>query len=181
MSALDLVAVIPLLIIGGIMNFDDYTSLNFYKHLDSVGKKIMEKVDSSQNVTYFPAENLPGCKSGNNEIWFGYVNQPGFFSESDFVICTYNIWNYYGANQFQYQINSTVRHEAAHSAQFCKGGNNLLGVDKRKFTGYPNERVYGPYSIYKKLPYGQQMMELEAFALESEPYFVLRNLERFCF
>ena len=33
MSALDLVAVIPLLIIGGIMNFDDYTSLNFYKHL----------------------------------------------------------------------------------------------------------------------------------------------------
>ena len=181
MSPLDLVAFIPLLIIGGMMDFDDYTSLNYYKHLDSVGKEIMEKVDSSQNITYWPGENLPACKSGGSEIWFGYVSWPGFFSQSDFVICTYNIWSYYGENQFQYQINSTVRHEAAHSAQFCKGGNNLLGVDKRKFEGYPNERVYGPASIYKKLPYGEQLMELEAFALESEPYFVLRNLERFCF
>ena len=180
MSPLDLVAFIPLLIISEMMDFDDYTSLNFYQHLDYVGKEIMEKVDSSQNVTYWPKENTPSCKSNNDEIWFGYVNYP-FLSSSDFVICTYNIWNYYGEREFEYEINSTVRHEAAHSAQFCKGGNYHLGVDKRKFVGYPNERVYGPNSIYRNLTYSEQLMELEAFALESEPYLVSRNLDRFCF
>lgn len=179
MWSLDTIAIIPLLIIGAI-SYDDYKSLNYYEHLDAIGKKIMEKVDSSKNVTYWPKENLPSCKS-SDEIYFGYVTYPGLLSSSDFVICTYNIWSYYGPKEFKYQINSTVRHEATHSAQFCKGGNKLLGVDERKFEGYPNERVYGPLSIYKNLPYGVQLMELEAFALESEPYFVFRNLERFCF
>ncbi len=180
MSPLNSIAIIPLLILGGALGYEDYTSLEYYDHLDSVGREIMDKVDSSINVSYWPKENLPSCKSGN-EIYFGYVSYPGLLSSSDFVICTYNIWSYFGENQFNYQINSTVRHEAAHSAQFCKGGDYLLGVDKRKFAGYPNERVYGPYSIYKNLPYGEKLMELEAFALESEPYFVLRNLERYCF
>tara|TARA_B100000212_G_C27371429_1_gene532753 strand:- start:974 stop:1513 length:540 start_codon:yes stop_codon:yes gene_type:complete len=179
MSALDTIAIIPLLILGAISG-EDYTSLNYYKYLDPIGRKIMEKVNSSINVTYWPKENPPDCKSGN-EIYFGYVTYPGLLDSSDFVICTYNIYNYFGPNEFENQINYTVRHEAAHSAQFCKGGNRLLGVDPNKFTGYPNERVYGPSSIYKNLSYREQRMELEAFALESEPYFIFRNLERFCF
>ena len=96
-------------------------------------------------------------------------------------ICTYNIKSHFGEREFEYQINATVRHEAAHAAQFCKGGNYHLGVDREKFAGYPNERVYGPLSIYKDHTHNQKVMELEAFALESEPYFVFRNLERFCF
>ena len=176
----DSIAFIPSFIIGS-LGYKDYTSLNFYKHLDSIGREIMYKVDSSQNVTYWPKENTPSCKSNNDAIWFGYVNYPGILSSSDFVICTYNIWNYFGQREFEYEINSTVRHEAAHSAQFCKGGNYHLGVDKRKFLGYPNEKVYGPNSIYRNLTYSEQLMELEAFALESEPYLVLRNLDRFCF
>ena len=180
MLTLDKIAIIPQLILGTI-SYEDYSSFNYYKYLDSIGKEIMERVDSSQNVTYYPRENLPSCKSGNNEIYFGYVSYPDFFNSSDFVICTYNIWNYFGEREFENQVNSTVRHEATHSAQFCKAGNYLLGVDQRKFSGYPYERVYGPYSIYKQLSYEEKLMELEAFALESEPYFVLRSLERFCF
>tara|TARA_B100001989_G_scaffold250853_2_gene228784 strand:- start:260 stop:802 length:543 start_codon:yes stop_codon:yes gene_type:complete len=180
MTPLDTIAFIPQLIFGAI-SFEDYTSFNYYKHLDPIGKEIMERVDSSENITYWPKENLPSCKSGNNEIWFGYVTYPDFFDSSDFVICTYNIRNHFGNKEFLNQINSTVRHEATHSAQFCKGGNNLLGVDQRKFSGYPYERVYGPNSIYKKDSYEVKLMELEAFALESEPYIVLRSLDRFCF
>ena len=179
MSPLDKIAIIPFLILD-VVSYENYTSLNYYKHLDSIGRKIMEKVDSSQNITYWPKENLPSCKSGN-EIYFGYVTYPGLLGSSDFVICTYNIWSYFGPKEFENEINYTVRHEAAHSAQFCKGGNRLLGVDERKFAGYPNEKVFGPNSIYKNLPYGEQLMELEAFALESEPNFVFRNLESFCF
>ena len=70
MSQLDLVAFIPLLIIGGMMDFDDYTSLNYYKYLDSVGRKIMDRVDTAKTINYWPKENLPSCKSGN-EIYFG--------------------------------------------------------------------------------------------------------------
>ena len=179
---LDSIAAIPIFLIGGaLMGYEDYTSHNYYKYLDPIGREIMYKVDASQNVTYWPKENSPGCKSNNNEIWFGYVHYRGFLSSSDFVICTYNILNYYGRREFEYQINSTVRHEATHSAQFCKGGNYHLGVDSRKFSGYPNERVYGAYSIYRDKSYNEQVMELEAFALESEPYLVSRYLDLFCF
>ena len=179
MLTLDTIAFIPLLIIGGLINFEDYTSHNYYQYLDQIGRRIIEKVDSSQNVTYWPKENTPGCKTGNNAIYFGYVSAN--ITSFDFVICTYNIYSHFGERRFKYQINSTLRHEATHSAQICKGGNYLLGVDKRKFEGYPKERVYGEYSIYKKKPYQVQLMELEAFALEREPEFVLRNVESFCF
>tara|TARA_B100001989_G_scaffold223163_1_gene176940 strand:+ start:1161 stop:1706 length:546 start_codon:yes stop_codon:yes gene_type:complete len=178
----DSIAFLPIFLIGGsLISYKEFTSLNFYEYLDPIGREIMYKVDSSQNVTYWPKENTPGCKSNNGQIWFGYVEYPNILSSADFVICTYNIYGYFGPREFEYQVNSTVRHEAAHSAQFCKGGNYHLGVDKTKFAGYPNERVYGPYSIYRDLPYNQQLMELEAFALESEPYFVSRSLDRFCF
>ena len=180
MTPLDKIAIIPQLIIGAI-SYEDYTSFNFYNYLDSIGREIMERIDSSQNVNYIPRENPPSCKSGNNETWFGYVSLPDFLNSSDFVICTYNILNHFGEREFEYQVNSTVRHEATHSAQLCKAGNYLLGVDQSKFSGYPYERVYGPYSMYKNEPYQVKLMELEAFALESEPYFVLRSLERFCF
>ena len=179
MLSLDIIAFLPILIFEKVVNYEDYKSHNYYKYLDHIGRKIIEKVDSSQNITYFPKENIPGCKSGNKEIYFGYVS-PNVTSY-DFVICTYNIYSYFGERRFKYQINSTVRHEAAHSAQLCKGGDNLLGVDQSKFKGYPEERVFGPYSIYKKLPYRVKLMELEAFALESQPEFVLRNVEYFCF
>ena len=180
MSPLDKIAIIPQLVLGAI-SYEDYTSFSYYNYLDSIGREIMERVDSSQNVTYSPRENLPSCKSGNNQFIYGYVSGPKYFNSRDFVICTYNIWNYFGEREFVYQVNATVRHEATHSAQFCKGGNRLLGIDQRKFSGYPYESVYGPYSGYKQEPHQVKLMELEAFALESEPYFVLRSLERFCF
>ena len=176
---LDTIAIIPLLILNAVIP-DDYTSFNYYRHLDSIGRKIMEKVNSSQNVTYYPKENSPSCKSGQY-IYYGFVTYPDFFDSSDFVICTYNLWSQFGQEEFEYEVNATVRHEAVHSAQFCKGGNRLLGVDKWKFEGYPNNMVYAPNSSYRNLPHDKKIMELEAFALESEPYIVLRNLERFCF
>ena len=180
MSPLDKIAIIPQLILGAI-SYEEYTSFNYYNYLDSIGREIMERVDSSQNVTYIPRENLPSCKSGNYELLYGYVSPPDRFNSSDFVICTYNIRNFYDDRDFVFHINATVRHEATHSAQFCKAGNYLLGVDDRLFSGYPYKMVYGPLSAYKQEPRIVKLMELEAFALESEPYFVLRSLESFCF
>ena len=136
MSPLDSIAVIPLLIIGGVLNYEDYTSFTFYKYSDSIGKEIIDKVDSSQNVTFWPKENTPGCKSHNGEIWFGYADYPDYLGSSDFVICTYNIYSHFGEREFEYHINATVRHEAAHAIQFCKGGDYHLGVDRKKFEGY---------------------------------------------
>ena len=143
--------------------------------------KVSETTNSKEKTIKENTTNYKEEKSNNDQIWFGYANYPDFLGSSDFVICTYNIYSHFGERQFEYQINATVRHEAAHAAQFCKGGNYHLGVDSRKFSGYPNERVYGAYSIYRDKSYNEQVMELEAFALESEPYLVSRYLDLFCF
>ena len=36
-------------------------------------------------------------------------------------------------------------------------------------------------SYYRDLPYWQKIMELEAFALEDDPYYVLNSLRNFVF
>jgi len=159
-------------------NVGDYKRLKFNKYLDNVGFRIIDLVDKSKNPYFYIKENTPDCKSGDI---FGYVD-PRWDNAADFVVCTRGIYFYLtrSDNDFIHEINDTVRHEAAHAAQFCKGGDYSLGVDKRRFKGYPERMVYSN-SYYRDLPYWQKIMELEAFALEDDPYYVLNSLRNFCF
>lgn len=160
-------------------NFGDYKRLKFNEYLDYVGLRIMDLVDKSDNPIFLIKENTPFCKSGN---YYGYVYPRWNNNTADFVVCTRGIYFNLTRNdeEFTHEINDTVRHEAAHAAQFCKKGDFSLGVDKNRFKGYPEEMVYSN-SEYRDLPYLEKIMELEAFALEDDPYYVLNSLNNFCF
>ncbi len=159
-------------------NYGDYKKLKFNEYLDKVGFSIIDLVDKSDDPIFYIKENTPSCKSGN---YYGYVD-PHWDNKAEFVVCTRSIYLYLSKNydEFIHEINDTVRHEAVHAAQFCKKGDYSLGLDPKRFKGYP-ERVVNSNSNYRDLPYWEKIMELEAFALEDDPYFVLNSLKNFCF
>ena len=82
-----------------------------------------------------------------------------------------------------FNLNNVVRHEAMHSAQFCRfpGSASLkpVGIDLKYLMPYkefvPNE------GIYKDIPYDQRVGELEAYYAEDKPSLVLSKLNQFCY
>ena len=64
--------------------YGEYKSHKYFKYLDDVGKRIMDRVDNSKKVIYIPKENTPFCKS--NSDYAGYVYFP-YKKVSEFVIC----------------------------------------------------------------------------------------------
>ena len=161
-------------------NVGDYKKLNFVNSLDYAGLEIINSVDLSQKPYYFIKENTPFCKS--NPDYGGYVYGVMLGpKEYDYVICTRTLdVNTYNKASFNKQVNRVVRHEAAHAAQICKHDDFSLGVAKWRFKGYPERMVYN-HPIYRGISKMEQLMELEAFALEEDPYFVLNSVNRFCF
>ena len=157
--------------------YGDYKSHRYLKYADQNSLKIMELVDNSKNFIYFPKENTPYCKK---EEIFGYVSS----STGVFGICTYTILKY-GSNreEDEFEINATIRHEAVHSAQFCRNPTVLkpLGVDRRKLIGYPENQVMPADSYYKDLPYIQKIAEMEGFYGELNPFFVIKALNKNCY
>tara|TARA_A100001035_G_scaffold270290_1_gene257239 strand:+ start:580 stop:1122 length:543 start_codon:yes stop_codon:yes gene_type:complete len=160
-------------------SYGDYKKLNFFKYLDNPGLRIIDLVDQTNKPYYFIKENTPTCKSGD---YGGYVYGVLFGpKEYEYVICTRTLYfNSSNNSGFFKQINRVVRHEAAHAAQICKQGDFSIGVEKWKFKGYPERMVYN-HPIYRGISKMEQLMELEAFAVEDDPYFVLNSVGRFCF
>ena len=68
--------------------YGEYKSHKYFKYLDDVGKRIMDRVDNSKKVIYIPKENTPFCK--NNPGYAAYVGWP-IKKGTDFVICTSRI------------------------------------------------------------------------------------------
>ena len=159
-------------------NVGDYKKLKFVDYLDYSGLRIIESVDLSKKPYFFIKENTPTCKSKG---FLGYLShQQWQRSDADLVVCTRNIYFYTLGDinkDFVHEIKDTVRHEAVHAAQLCKQGNFLLGVDQRRFEGYPKRMVY---TYYKNSSNFEKKLELEAFALEDDPYFVLNSVNRYC-
>ena len=171
-----LLVLIPLFIIEHVLAFEnvgDYKKLNFVEYLDYSGLRIIDLVDRTDSPFFLIKENTPFCKSGN---YYGYV-EDGLTNKATFAICTRAIY-FNHPFKFREYINYTLRHEAAHAAQFCKGGDYSLGVEKWRFEGYPKRMVK---NYYTNLSRTEELMELEAFALESDPYFVESSVRRFCF
>ena len=160
--------------------YGEYKSHKYYKYLDEVGKKIMDRVDNSKKIIYIPQENTPFCKS--NSDYAGYVNFP-YKKVSEFGICTYRIMKGSDYKNISFNLNSVVRHEAMHSAQFCRFPELIalkpIGIDLKYLMPYkkfvPNE------GIYKDIPYEQKIGELEAYYGEDNPYMVLSKLNQLCY
>ena len=160
--------------------YGEYKTHKYYKYLDEVGKKIMDSVDNSKKIIYIPQENTPFCKS--NSDYAGYVNFP-YKKVSEFGICTYRIMKGSDYKNISFNLNSVVRHEAMHSAQFCRFPGLIalkpIGIDQKYLMPYkkyvPNE------GIYKDIPYEQKIGELEAYYGEDNPYLVLSKLNQFCY
>ncbi len=161
-------------------NVGDYKKLNFVKNLDYPALEIINSVDLSKKPYYFIKENTPFCKA--NPDYGGYVYGVMLGpKEYDYVICTRTLYfNRSNYSSFVKQVNRVVIHEAAHVAQICKQGNFSLGVEKWRLKGYPEKMVYN-HQIYQGKSRMEQLMELEAFALEDDPYYVLNSVNRFCF
>ena len=171
-----LLFLIPLFIIEHVFafeNFGDYKKLNFVRYLDYPGLRIIDLVDRTDRPYFLIKENTPFCKSGK---YYGYVDE-AWTKRATFAICTRSV-SLMHPYDFREQINYTLRHEAAHAAQFCKGGDYSLGVEKWRFAGYPKRMVK---NYYTNLSPTEELMELEAFALERDPYFVESSVRRFCF
>jgi hypothetical protein len=159
--------------------YGDYKKHRYLKYADQPGLIIMDLVDNSEKFIYIPKENTPKCKK---EDIFGYVSS----STGVFGICTYTILNYGDTfEEDKFEINATIRHEAVHSAQFCKNPTALrpLGVSRRKLEGYPANQVLPEDSYYSKAGYSyiEKIAEMEGFYGEFEPYFVIEALNKNCY
>ena len=162
--------------------YGEYKSHKYFKYLDDVGKRIMDRVDNSKKVIYIPKENTPFCK--NNPGYAAYVDWPNK-KGTDFVICTSRITR---GNSYAYSynlINDAVRHEAIHSAQFCRYTRYddyllypLGTVDKKVLLNYAK---YVTSDIYAGIPYQQKLAEMEANYYEDKPYSILVQLNKHCY
>lgn len=162
--------------------YGDYKNQKYYEYLDAVGKEIMNRVDNSKKVIYIPKENTPYCK--NNPGYAAYVDWPNR-NGTDFVICTLRITRGNSYENSYSEINDAVRHEAVHSAQFCRYTSfddyllYPLGiVDKKTLLKY---KKFVSSEIYDGIPYHQRLAEMEANYLEDKPYKVLTQLNKYCY
>ena len=162
--------------------YGDYKNQKYYEYLDAVGKEIMNRVDNSKKVIYIPKENTPYCK--NNPGYAAYVDWPNR-NGTDFVICTLRITRGNSYENSYSEINDAVRHEAVHSAQFCRYTSfddyllYPLGiVDKKTLLKY---KKFVSSEIYDGIPYHQRLAEMEANYLEDKPYTVLTQLNKYCY
>ena len=162
--------------------YGDYKNQKYYEYLDAVGKEIMNRVDNSKKVKYIPKENTPYCK--NNPGYAAYVDWPNR-NGTDFVICTLRITRGNSYENSYSEINDAVRHEAVHSAQFCRYTSfddyllYPLGiVDKKTLLKY---KKFVSSEIYDGIPYHQRLAEMEANYLEDKPYKVLTQLNKYCY
>lgn len=162
--------------------YGDYKNQKYYEYLDAVGKEIMNRVDNSEKVIYIPKENTPYCK--NNPGYAAYVDWPNR-NGTDFVICTLRITRGNSYENSYSEINDAVRHEAVHSAQFCRYTSfddyllYPLGiVDKKTLLKY---KKFVTSEIYDGIPYHQRLAEMEANYLEEKPYTVLTQLNKYCY
>ena len=162
--------------------YGDYKNQKYYEYLDAVGKEIMNRVDNSKKVIYIPKENTPYCK--NNPGYAAYVDWPNR-NGTDFVICTLRITRGNSYENSYSEINNAVRHEAVHSAQFCRYTSfddyllYPLGiVDKKTLLKY---KRFVTSEIYDGIPYHQRLAEMEANYLEDKPYTVLTQLNKYCY
>ena len=135
-----------------------------------------------RQVIYIPKENTPYCK--NNPGYAAYVDWPNR-NGTDFVICTLRITRGNSYENSYSQINDAVRHEAVHSAQFCRYTSfddyllYPLGiVDKKTLLKY---KKFVTSEIYDGIPYHQRLAEMEANYLEDKPYTVLTQLNKYCY
>ena len=162
--------------------YGDYKNQKYYEYLDAVGKEIINRVDNSKKVIYIPKENTPYCK--NNPGYAAYVDWPNR-NGTDFVICTLRITRGNSYENSYSEINDAVRHEAVHSAQFCRYTSfddyllYPLGiVDKKTLLKY---KKFVTSEIYDGIPYHQRLAEMEANYLEDKPYTVLTQLNKYCY
>ncbi len=162
--------------------YGDYKSHKYFKYLDDVGKIIMDRVDNSKKVIYIPKENTPFCK--NNPGYAAYVDWPNK-KGTDFVICTSRLTRGYSYDDSYDLINDAVRHEAIHSAQFCRYTSYddyllypLGTVDKKTLLNYEK---YVTGDIYAGIPYQQKLAEMEANYYEDLPYSILNQLNKHCY
>ena len=163
--------------------YGDYKYHSYFEYLDEVGKQIMDRVDNSKKVIFIPKENTPYCK--NNPTYAAYVDWPNR-NGTDFVICSSRLIRGNSYENSYYAINAAVRHEAVHSAQFCRytSYNDFLlyplgVVETKELLKYkkfvPDE---GPYA---GIPYQQRLAEMEANYFEDKPYSILDQLNKHCY
>ena len=163
--------------------YGDYKFHKYFEYLDDVGKEIMDKVDNSKKVVYIPKENTPFCK--NNPGYAAYVDWPKK-NGTDFVICTSRITRGNSYEYSYYLINDAVRHEAVHSAQFCKYTNfndyllYPLGVVEEKVL-LKYKKFVPDEGIYAGISYQQRLAEMEANYFEDKPYSILVQLNKHCY
>ena len=171
-------------------NYGDYKNLRFYSYLNTSGEKIIDLVDRSQKVIFYPKENTPMCKSKN---YWGYVtgaykDTDGFF-KSYFVICSNKIIRYtnkYYKENFteksSYFINVVLNHEALHSAQLCKSRPYFkpFGINNGYFSKSIRDKVYKS-EVYAKNTQEENLIEMEAFYVEDKPFLVISYLEEYCY
>ena len=163
--------------------YGDYKNHSYFKYLDEVGEKIMYKVDNSKKVIYIPKENTPYCK--NNPGYAAYVDWPNR-NGTDFVICSSRLIRGNSYENSYYAINAAVRHEAVHSAQFCRytSYNDFLlyplgVVETKELLKY--KKFVPDEGIYAGIPIQQRLAEMEANYFEDKPYSVLNQLNKYCY
>ena len=164
-------------------NYGDYLNHRYSEYLDSNGKSIVDLVDRSEKVIFFPRENTPYCKS--NRI-FGYLNWPTWRNGNYFSnlgMCTNRILLYRkNFHERRDQINNTMNHEAFHAAQLCQSLSSgdwiPFGLQNGRFSKHIHDSVY---KYYKNVNSTRKIVEMEAMYAADKPYLVKQYLKKYCY
>ena len=168
--------------VSGDHYYGEYKTHKYYVYLDEIGKEIMKRVDESKEIIFLPKENTPFCKS--NPGYAGYVDWPKR-NGTDFGICSFRVIEGQDYETAAFNINSVVRHEGMHAAQFCKRpGFDNPGLYPLKITSISNLLKYEmnlESDIYDGIPENQKIAELEANYVEDKPYLISELIEAHCY
>ena len=164
-------------------NYGDYLNHRYTEYLDSTGISIVDLVDRSEKVIFFPRENTPYCKSKNI---FGYVDFARWHNANYFSnlgMCTNRILRY-GRNFLERrdQINNTMNHEAFHAAQLCQSRSSgdfiPFGLENGRFSKHIHDFIY---ENYKDVNSTRKIVEMEAMYAQDKPYLVKQYLKKYCY
>lgn len=141
-----------------------YSPMDFLPYLNPQSSEILDLV---RRAGYSIRENAGLCRNVNV---FGFVN-----GARRFVICTRNIKR--SGYEPGHYISEAIYHEAAHVAQYCKGGPFWISRDQMPLPLHKLKDVDRSIAIAS----GSLRAEHEAYWMEDKPNEVKYVLRKFCF
>lgn len=142
----------------------------FLQYLSPQGQQVYDLVSKKARFS----ENPPICRQKDIYGWFDAPSKT-------MTLCTDRIIS---RTQGPFYINQTIFHESIHFAQSCKSflgtGMTPLGIAPAEMNLSSGQQKDLQNTV-RAMGRSRFLVEKEAFAMENQPYKVLKYVKKFCF